>query len=266
MDIEQRHGIHIIGEGPATVVMAHGFGCNQSMWRNFVPAFRDRYRIVLYDLLGSGNSDLAAYDTEKYGRLQGHADDLLAIIDACATGPVIFIGHSVSAMIGMLASIARPDKFIANIMVAPSACYIDDDHYRGGFSPADITDLLDTLDSNYLGWSSAMAPVIMGAPGQPELSEELTDSFCRTDPTIAKHFARVTFLSDHRADLAQSSVPTLILQCSDDVIAPRSVGAYIHAMVPDSTLVDIDNTGHCPHLSAPDASLAAIRGFIAALA
>ncbi len=245
------------------MVLAHGFGCDQSMWRFFVPAFRDRYRIVLFDLVGSGNSDLAAYDLDKYDTLAGHARDLVEVIDYAGGGPVIFIGHSVSAMIGVLASNLAPEKFAANILVGPSACHLNEEGYHGGFSLADIHDLLDTMDSNYLGWSSAMAPKIMGAPDQPELGDELTNSFCRTDPAIARHFARVTFLSDHRAQLSQSTVPTLILQCSDDLIAPQEVGEFIHKAIARSKLVIIENTGHCPHLSAPNESVAAIRAFVA---
>lgn len=265
VNIQQRNNIQIFGQGPITMVLAHGFGCDQSMWRFFVPAFRERYRMVLFDLVGSGNSDLAAYDHDKYATLQGHADDLIEIIDDCGGGPVIFIGHSVSAMIGVLASNAAPEKFAANILVCPSACHIDQDGYHGGFSLADIHDLFDTMDSNYLGWTSAMAPQIMGAPGQPELGEELANSFCRTDPTIAKHFARVTFLSDHRDQLSRSTIPTLILQCSDDLIAPREVGEFIRLSIARSKLVVIENIGHCPHLSAPDASLDAIRTFVGEL-
>jgi sigma-B regulation protein RsbQ len=260
VNIERRNNIRILGNGPATMVLAHGFGCDQSMWRHFVPAFSQTHRIVLLDLVGSGGSDLDAYDEEKYGSLQGYADDLLEIIDHCG-GPVTFVGHSVSAMIGLLASIAAPGKFVSHVMVGPSARYIDDTGYRGGFSRRDIDELLDTMDSNYLGWSSTMAPVIMGAPDHPELGQELTNSFCRTDPRIAKHFARVTFLSDHRAELSKSTVPTLILQCTDDLIAPVAVGEFIQKSIVGSTLVIIKNTGHCPHLSAPDASVAAIRTF-----
>ena len=265
MNIQKRNNIHIFGDGPATMVLAHGFGCNQSMWRHFVPAFRDSYRIVLFDLVGSGESDLAAYDELKYDSLHGYADDLLEIIDYCGAGPVTFIGHSVSSMIGLLASNVAPAKFAAHVMVGPSARYIDDDGYRGGFSRADINDLLATMDSNYLGWSSTMAPAIMGVPNQPELGEELANAFCRTDPKIAKHFARVTFLSDHRADLSKSTAPTLILQCTDDLIAPVEVGQFIHNALPQSSLVLIENTGHCPHLSAPDESVAAIRRFFTTL-
>lgn len=230
-----------------------------------MPAFCQTHRVVLFDLVGSGGSDLDAYNEEKYGSLQGYADDLLEIIDHCGGGPVTFVGHSVSAMIGLLASNTAPEKFLSNVMVGPSARYIDDTDYRGGFSQHDIHELLDTMDSNYLGWSSTMAPVIMGAPGRPELGQELTNSFCRTDPKIAKHFARVTFLSDHRAELSKSTVPTLILQCTDDLIAPMAVGEFLHKAIVGSSLVIIKNTGHCPHLSAPDASVAAIHTFFAEL-
>lgn len=264
VNIERRNNIRILGDGPSTMVLAHGFGCDQSMWRHFIPAFCQTHRIVLFDLVGSGGSDLDAYDEEKYGSLQGYADDLLEIIDHCG-GPVTFIGHSVSAMIGLLASIDAPEKFVSHIMVGPSARYIDDTDYRGGFSRRDIDELLDTMDSNYLGWSSTMAPVIMGAPDRPELGQELTNSFCRTDPKIAKHFARVTFLSDHRAELSKSTVRTLILQCTDDLIAPTAVGEFLQKAIAESKLVFIKNTGHCPHLSAPDASVAAIRAFFAEL-
>lgn len=264
MNLTVRNNVKIHGgDGLPTMIMAHGFGCDQSMWRHLAPEFASRYRVVLFDLVGSGNSDLAAYDRQKYGSLQGYADDLLELIDAFATGPVIFVGHSVSATIGVLASNLAPEKFASQIMVGPSPRYIDDDPYRGGFSEEDIADLLDTMEANYLGWSSTMAPAIMGAPDQPQLGEELTNSFCRTDPAIAKHFARVTFLSDHRADFSRSRTPALILQCSDDLIAPVEVGEFMHHAMPDSTLVMIANHGHCPHLSAPDASIAAMQAFLA---
>ena len=263
--LKQRNNINVHGDGDGkpTMVLLHGFGCDQSMWRLLVPAFRERFRIVLFDLVGSGNSDLSAYDKAKYSTLHGYADDLLDVIEHSAPGPVVFVGHSVSAMIGLLASNRAPHRFAAQIMVGPSACYIDDASYRGGFSREDIDDLLDTMAGNYLGWSSTMAPAIMGAPDAPELGVELTNSFCRTNPEIAEHFARVTFLSDHREDLARSTVPTLILQCSDDIIAPREVGDFIHRAIAGSTLEIIENTGHCPHLSAPAASIDAMRAYLA---
>jgi len=266
VNIRQRNNVHVTGEGPATMVFAHGFGCDQNMWRLLAPAFASRYQTIQFDLVGSGASDLAAYDRAKYDSLQGYADDVLEIIDSFATGPVVFVGHSVSAMIGMLADLKAPDRFAAHVMVGPSPCYINDGDYVGGFTRADIESLLNTMDSNYLGWSSTMAPAIMGAYEQPELGAELTNSFCRTDPDIASHFARVTFLSDHRAELPRLRTPTLILQCSDDIIAPLAVGDYLHRMLPVSTLTVIDNVGHCPHLSEPGACHAAIETFLPTVA
>ena len=260
-----RNNVHVSGSGPATLVFAHGFGCDQNMWRLLAPTFESRYRVVLFDLVGSGMSDLAAYDPVKYGSLQGYADDVLEIVEEAAEGPVIFIGHSVSAMIGMLADLKAPGRFAAQVMIGPSPCYINDTDYVGGFSREDIESLLDTLESNYLGWSSAMAPAIMGAPDKPELAAELTNSFCRTDPDIAKRFARVTFLSDNRADLPQLKTPTLILQCSDDLIAPQSVGEYMHRVLPRSVLRLVENVGHCPQLSEPCACAQAIREFLVPL-
>lgn len=258
-----RNNVRVSGNGAATMVFAHGFGCDQTMWRFLAPAYQDRFRTISFDLVGSGGSDLSAYDRNKYASLHGYADDLIDILDAFATGPVVFVGHSVSTMIGMLATIKAPEKFVAQVMVGPSPCYINDGDYVGGFSHDDIEELLETMDANYLGWSSSMAPAIMGAPGQPALREELTNSFCRNDPEIAKHFARVTFTSDHRADVPQSTVPALILQCSEDLVAPLAVGEFLHRHLPASTLHIIENVGHCPHMSAPTASSHAIDQFLA---
>ncbi|MBT2794762.1 alpha/beta fold hydrolase [Paraburkholderia strydomiana] len=262
MHIQQRNNVNVIGNGSATMVFAHGFGCDQNMWRRLVPTFSGRFRVVLFDLVGCGQSDLSEYDREKYGSLHGYAADVLEIMAEVAAGPVIFVGHSVSAMIGLLAEIQAPEWFAGQIMVGPSPSYINDGEYTGGFSRSDIEELLEALDSNYLGWSSSMAPAIMGAPDQPELGEELTNSFCRTDPDIASHFARVTFLSDHRKDLDKTDSPALLLQSSDDLIAPLSVGDYMHRMMRNSTLRIIDNVGHCPHLSAPGASIDAMEEFL----
>jgi sigma-B regulation protein RsbQ len=266
MSIRERNNVNVTGKGSVTVIFAHGFGCDQTMWRFLAPGFGDRYQTVLFDLVGSGKSDLSAYNYEKYASLHGYASDLLELIDEFATGPVIYIGHSVSAMIGMLAAIEAPQRFAANIMVGPSPSFIDDGDYVGGFTRSDIDGLLDTLESNYLGWSSTMAPAIMGSPEQPELSVELTNSFCRTDPNIAKHFARVTFLADHRADLAKVTTPTLILQSSDDLLAPLCVGEFMKREIPGSTLSVVENVGHCPHLSAPCASIDAAEAFLRELA
>ncbi len=244
------------------MLFAHGFGCDQNMWRFVAPAFADEYRIVLFDHVGAGGSELAAYNRTKYGSLQGYARDVLDICRELDLTRVVFVGHSVSPAIGMLAAIEEPERFEALVMVGPSPCYINDGDYVGGFSREDIEGLLESLDSNYLGWSSAMAPVIMGNPDRPELGAELTNSFCRTDPAIARSFARVTFLSDNRADLPKVKVRTLILQCSEDAIAPQSVGEYVHRNISGSELVLLKATGHCPNLSAPEETIAAIKGFL----
>jgi sigma-B regulation protein RsbQ len=244
------------------MVFVHGFGCDQNMWRLLEPKYARRYRTVLLDLVGSGASDLAAYDPARYGSLNGYAQDVLEVLDEYAEGPVLFVGHSVSAMIGMLANLAAPSRFAAQIMIGPSPCYINDAEYVGGFARKDIDSLLETLESNYLGWSSTMAPAIMGAAQPAELREELTNSFCRTDPAIAQQFARVTFLSDNRADLPRLKVPALIVQCNDDLIAPIAVGEYMHRHIARSTLTIIENVGHCPHLSAPSACSQAIDDFL----
>ena len=262
MSTQSRNNVRVVGDGPRNLVFAHGFGCDQNMWRLLAPHYASRYRIVLFDLVGSGMSDLAAYDAVKYGRLDGYADDLLEIVDEFSQGPVTFVGHSVGATIGALASVRFPSKFAAHVMIGPSPCYVNDGDYVGGFEKADIDSLLETLESNYLGWASTMAPAIMGAPGQPELGVELVNSFCRTDPDIAKQFARVTFLSDHRETMSRVQTPSLILQCSDDIIAPLTVGNYLHRTLPHSTLKIIDNVGHCPHLSAPHASTVAMDEFL----
>jgi sigma-B regulation protein RsbQ len=263
MSCRHRNNVNVAGDGPATLIFSHGFGCDQTMWRYLIGHFTDRFRVVAYDLVGAGKSDLSAYDRQKYNSLAGYAQDLNEIIDEFATGPVILVGHSVSAMIGVLADRQAHGRIAAHIMVGPSPCYIDSDGYVGGFTLEDIQSLLDTLDNNYLGWSSTMAPAIMGAPGQPELGVELTNSFCSTDPEIAKQFARVTFMSDNRQDVAGLTTPTLILQSTDDLIAPVAVGEYLHAAMPNSTLSLVTNVGHCPHMSAPGACSEAMDSFLA---
>jgi sigma-B regulation protein RsbQ len=265
MSVERRNNVKVEGAGPATLVFAHGFGCDQHMWRKLSPAYGGRYRCVTFDLVGSGASDLTAYSYQKYDSLQGYAGDLLEVIEEFGEGPVIFVGHSVSAMIGVLASIQKPGAIAAHIMVGPSPCYINDGDYEGGFTREDIESLLGTLESNYLGWASSMAPAIMGSPEQPELAEELTQSFCRTDPEIAKQFARVTFMSDNRADLPKVDAPVLIIQSSEDLIAPLAVGEYLKRTLAHGVLRVLDNVGHCPHLSAPSASSDAMDEFLASL-
>ena len=266
VDVLARNNVTLGGQADGQpMVFAHGYGCDQNMWRFVAPAFEGRYQSVLFDFVGAGRSDLSAYDPQRYGRLQGYAADVVDVVRALDLRDVIFVGHSVSAMIGVLAAARQPDRFAALVLVAPSPRYLDDDGYVGGFTEPDIEELLGSLDRNYLGWSSTMAPVIMGNADRPELGAELTASFCRTDPEIAKRFARATFLSDNRADLARVELPTLVLQCSDDPIAPDCVGQYVHAQIPGSTLVRLNATGHCPNLSAPAETAAAIAAFVSKL-
>ena len=262
MSVERRNNVLIRGDGDRAMVFAHGFGCDQNMWRYVTPAFEDKFKIVLFDHVGAGGSDISAYSPEKYSTLDGYADDVIEICRALKLKDVIFVGHSVSAMIGVLGAIKAPELFEALVLVGPSPRYIDDGEYVGGFSAAQIEELLDFLDTNHMGWSAAMAPVIMGNSDRPELGEELTNSFCRTDPDIAKHFARTTFMSDNRSDLAKVSTRSLILQCSEDAIAPACVGEYVHKHLKNSKLITLRATGHCPNLSAPHETIAAIRDFV----
>jgi sigma-B regulation protein RsbQ len=266
MDPVHRNNVRVRGRSDGQpMVFAHGFGCDQNMWRFVAPAFEDEFKVVTFDHVGSGGSDLSAYDPQRYGTLSGYADDVNQICEALDLTDVVFVGHSVSSMVGALAVVDAPaGRFDKLVMVGPSPRYIDDEGYRGGFSRSDIEELLESMDSNYLGWSSAMAPVIMGNPDRPELGQELTASFCRTDPDIARRWAEVTFLSDNRADLVDVDVPTLVLQCSQDAIAPVEVGEYVRDAIRDSTFVMLDAVGHCPNLSAPEPTIEAIASFVRA--
>ncbi|MGF9757051.1 alpha/beta hydrolase [Microvirga sp. 0TCS3.31] len=257
-----RNNVKVLGRGEKPMIFAHGYGCDQNMWRFITPAFEDRYKIVLFDHVGHGQSDAAAFDPAQYGSLNGYADDVLAICRELDLTDAVFVGHSVSAMIGVLAAIKEPERFDRLVLIGPSPRYINEGDYVGGFKQEDIEGLLDFLDSNHLGWSSTMAPVIMGNPERPDLGEELTNSFCRTNPEIAKHFARVTFLSDNRADLPRVNTRALILQCSQDAIAPEAVGRYMHQNLPGSEFVQLSATGHCPNLSAPEETIAAMEAFL----
>jgi sigma-B regulation protein RsbQ len=263
-DLATRHNIRVSGCGKRAMVFAHGFGCDQNMWRWVAPAFEDRFRVVLFDHVGCGDSDLRAYDRDRHASLDGYADDVVAICRALGVLDGVFVGHSVSAMIGVLAARRAPELFGELVLVGPSPRYIDDRQtgYVGGFSRDQIDELLEFLDQNHMGWSQSMAPVIMGNADRPALAEELTNSFCRTDPEIARLFARTTFLSDNRADLEGLQTRALILQCADDVIAPESVGRYVHAQLPNSRLVLMQASGHCPNLSAPAETVAAIDAFV----
>ncbi len=258
-----RNNVRVTGkESGPPMLFAHGFGCDQNMWRYVAPQFEEDYRVVAFDHVGAGRSDHTAYSPGKYATLGGYADDVIEICAELGLTDVVFVGHSVSSMIGVLAAVRAPERFAKLVLVGPSPRYVNDEGYVGGFTREDIEELLESLDSNYLGWSHAMAPVIMGNPDRPGLGEELTESFCRTDPEIARHFARVTFLSDNRADLAGVRVPTLVLQCSSDVIAPQTVGEYVHRAIPGSQFVVLSATGHCPNLSAPEETVAAIKAFV----
>ncbi|MFF5899596.1 alpha/beta fold hydrolase [Streptomyces argenteolus] len=262
MDVRKRNRVSVTGrEGGPVVMLAHGFGCDQNLWRLVAPVLEERFRVVRFDHVGAGRSDASAWSREKYSTLDGYVQDVIEICRDLGLGPVTFVGHSVSSMIGVLVAVREPELFHKLILLTPSPSYIDEGDYRGGFSAEDIDELLESLDSNYLGWSATMAPVIMGTPERPDLAEELTNSFCRTDPEIARVFARVTFLSDNRADLAGVTVPTLVAESAHDTIAPREVGAFVHDRIPGSELVTLDSTGHCPQLSAPEETARAIIAF-----
>lgn len=261
-DVIRRHNVNLSGSGERTILFAHGFGCDQTMWEPVARNFERDFRVVLFDYLGHGRSDASAYSAERYASLEAYAEDVIAIGRALDLRDAVFVGHSASAMIGALASIRAPDMFSDLVMVGPSPRYIDDEGYRGGFSREQIDELLDFLASNHLGWSAAMAPAIMGNPDRPELGSRLENSFCRTDPAIARDFARATFLSDNRDDLESVPARALVLQCSDDIIAPVAVGEYVHAALPRSEYRLLGATGHCPNLSAPEEVTAAIREFV----
>ena len=262
MTATARNNVHVKGMGEKAMLFAHGFGCDQNMWRFVAPAFETEFKTILFDHVGAGGSDLSAYNPAKYSTLAGYADDVIELGQELGLNGSVFVGHSVSAMIGVLASIKAPGMFSRLVLVGPSARYIDDGEYKGGFSAAQISELLEFLEANHMGWSAQMAPAIMGNADRPELGEELTNSFCRTDPDIAKDFARVTFTSDNRADLSKVKSPTLILQCSEDIIASTEVGEFVHRAIPGSQLVVLDATGHCPNLSAPEAVISAMRAFV----
>lgn len=258
----QRNNVNISGKGTQPMVFAHGYGCDQTMWRFVAPAFEEDFKVVKFDHVGSGKSDLQAYDFTKYNSLQGYADDVNEICEELDLNNVIFVGHSVSSMIGILAAASNPERFAKLVLVGPSPCYINKGNYVGGFEQSDIDELVATLESNYLGWSSYITPVIIGDPDKPEFSEELNTSFCSMKPEIAKHFAKVTFTSDNRDDLQRVQTPSLIIQSHPDVIAPVEVGKFLHNQLKNSAYEQISTVGHCPHLTAPDHVIAAMRRFI----
>ncbi|MDF2451443.1 MAG: alpha/beta hydrolase fold protein [Bacteroidota bacterium] len=263
-DVLKRNNVKVTGKGTQPMIFAHGFGCDQNMWRFITPAFEDQFKIILFDYVGAGKSDIQAYNKERYSELSGYAEDVIEICETLDLKQAIFIGHSVSGMIGALAAIKHPEYFSNMIMVGPSPRYVNDEGYVGGFAKKDILDLLNTMDHNYIGWANFLGPAVMKNPENPELASELTESFCSTDPVIARQFAEVTFLSDNRADLNKVKTPSLILQCSDDIIAPLEVGEYLHKNISNSALKVLSATGHCPHMSAPEETIAAIKEYLAA--
>jgi sigma-B regulation protein RsbQ len=264
-DILTRNNVHVSGNPSGQpMLFAHGFGCDQNMWRWVVPAFENDYRIVLFDYVGSGKSDVSAYDEEHYSTLDGYAQDVLDVCNALDVRDAIFVGHSVSSMVGVLAAKREPERFAKLILVGPSPRYINDTDYVGGFERADIEGLLDLMDRNYIGWANFLAPVIMKNPDRPELAQELQESFCSTDPKIARRFAETTFFSDNRRDLGDVPAPSLILQCAEDAIAPVEVGRYLARTLPKSTFRMMKATGHCPQVSHPQETIEAIREYLSA--
>jgi sigma-B regulation protein RsbQ len=260
--VRARNNVHISGSGTQPMVFAHGFGCDQSMWRYVAPAFEDRYKVVLFDYVGCGKSDWSAYDPKRYRTLEGYARDVVDILEAFDLRDVVFVGHSVSSVIGLLASLEAPGRFARQVLVGPSPCYVNDAGYVGGFERADIEGLLDLMDKNYVGWAAFLAPVVMKNPGHPELVQELQESFCATDPRVTREFAKATFLSDYRAQMPEVKVPSLILQCSEDSIAPDAVGEYLHRVLAGSTLKVMKATGHCPHMSHPAETIALMKEYL----
>jgi sigma-B regulation protein RsbQ len=258
-----RNNVRVIGQGEHTIVFAHGFGCDQNMWRFIAPAFEPHCKLVLFDYVGCGGSDRSAFSAARYGSLDGYAQDLLDVCDALDIEGATFVGHSVSAMVGVLAAARQPARFARLVMIGPSPRYINDaPGYFGGFDRADIDGLLSVMDHNYIGWAQALAPMVMGNPDRPALSQELERSFCSTDPEAAQVFARATFYADNRDDLATVRVPSLIIQVSNDAIAPVEVGRYLHERLPDSELVLLEAIGHCPHMSHPAQTAQAIHAYL----
>jgi sigma-B regulation protein RsbQ len=260
----ERFNVHTLGArrhpDDPVVVLAHGFGCDQHMWRFVAPGLAETHQVLLFDYMGCGASDTRHWRADRYTGLHDHARDLLAILDQQAVGPVVFVGHSVSSSIGMLAAIERPQAFRRLILLAPNPCFVNHaPDYIGGFERQDVLELLDMMDRNMIGWASFFAPVAMKNDDRPHLHEELAQSICQGDPAIVRHFAKQVFLTDMRPHVPRVTVPTLVLQCSDDVVAPDAVGAYMVRHLPDGSLWKLRATGHCPHMSHPDEVLAALR-------
>lgn len=262
IDVLKRNNVRVSGQGTSTMVFAHGYGCDQNVWEDIIEAFSSEYQVVTFDYVGAGMSDLSAYTKERYSTLEGYAADIEEIYETLGLRDTIFVAHSVSGMIGLLAGIKHPEYFSRLIFLGPSPRYLNDKDYNGGFEREDLEGLFEMMDKNYLGWSQAVAPSFMGNAERPELGVRLTNSFCATDPAIARQFAKVTFLGDNRNDIGKLTVPSLILQCTNDIVAPITVGQYMHKHMPQSTLIIMEATGHCPHMSAPAETIKAIKDYI----
>ena len=263
MDILRRNNVQFSGRGQRPIVFAHGFGCDQQMWRFVAPAFEDSHRVVLFDHIGCGRSDISAYNPQRHASIGGYAQDVVEVLDAADLNDVVFVGHSVSAMIGVLAAVQQPSRIARLVLVGPSPRYLNDGaHYQGGFERSDIDSLLDLMETNMVGWANFLAPVVMGPQSSAASTEELKASFCASDPYIARRFATATFLADNRADLPKVSVPTLVLQCAEDAIAPLSVGRYVHEQIAGSQMKVLDAAGHAPHMTHPEQTITAIRQFL----
>ncbi|MFN4092848.1 MAG: alpha/beta fold hydrolase [Brevundimonas sp.] len=260
MNVLTRNNVRIAGTSPHHLIFAHGFGCDQSMWRRVVAGLSDRHTVVLFDHVGSGDSDWSAYDATRHGSLTGYAADLVEICENLPPGNVTFVGHSVGATIGILAANQRPDLIQSLVLICPSPRFSNTDDYVGGFAPSDITELLDLMDKNHLDWSALMAPTVIGAQDIPE-QDEWRNSVCRIDPAIAKQFARVTFEADNRTDFAANTTPALVIDCSEDSLAPPSVGDFLARVMPASRRVTLQASGHCPHLTRASDVVAAIEAF-----
>ncbi len=259
----RKNNVSISGSGSKTLVFVHGYGCDQSMWRFVAPQFELSHRVVLYDLTGMGQSDLSEYDFKAYRTLQRHADDLTAILEDLEVSDGVLIGHSVGATIACLAALKCPERISALALVAPSPSFMNDAAYTGGFDREALEGLVNLMDENFLGWTSRVTPTIAGEDRAGETAAELTQSFCRTDPAIAKHFGRITFLADHRADMKRVEAPAAIIQCTDDALAPVDVGVWLSENMKRGTLKFIEATGHCPHMTEPAKTTEAIREFLA---
>ncbi|HWK22069.1 MAG TPA: alpha/beta hydrolase [Ureibacillus sp.] len=263
-EIIKRNNVHISGKGKKVIIFAPGFGCDQTVWKDVSPAFEEEYKVVLFDYIGIGKSDLSAFEPNKYSKLSGYVQDVLDICAALNLREAIFVGHSVSCMVGVLASIQKPEYFSHLIMIAPSPCYLNDPpEYYGGFDREDLESLLELMEKNYIGWASAFTyKLLNNNVAQADVSKELEDRFCSTDPFIINTFAKACFFTDSRSEIAKVSLPSLILQCSEDIIAPKDVGEYLYRNMPNSKLTYMNAIGHCPHMSEPEETIQSIKYYL----